>query len=67
MKILYIENFHPLGLLQDKHSKELNFSTLFYSQPQQFFEQIYQQIIQWELFHNFRISNLSFKSLHSNS
>jgi len=30
--------FHPLGLFKSKHSKELNFSTLFYGQLQQFFE-----------------------------
>jgi hypothetical protein len=36
MKILYIllpQDFHPLGLFKDKHSKELNFPTLFYGQP----------------------------------
>jgi hypothetical protein len=50
MKILYIQNFHPLGLFKDKHAKELKFSTLFYSQPQQNFEGFsYQQRIQWEL------------------
>ncbi len=27
------QNFHPLGLFKDKHSKELKFSTLFYEQP----------------------------------
>jgi hypothetical protein len=27
------QNFHPLGLFKDKHSKELKFSTLFYGQP----------------------------------
>jgi hypothetical protein len=53
MKILYIQNFHPLGLFKDKHSKEQKNSTLFYSQPQQNFEGFsYQQIIQWELLHN---------------
>jgi len=31
-------HFHHLGLFKNKHSKELNFPTLFYSQPQQFFE-----------------------------
>jgi hypothetical protein len=30
----------------------LNFWTLFYGQPRQFFEGVsYQQIVQWELFH----------------
>ncbi len=28
------QNFHLLGLFKDKHSKELNFPTLFYEQPQ---------------------------------
>ncbi len=27
------QNFHPLGLFKDKHSKKLNFPTLFYGQP----------------------------------
>jgi hypothetical protein len=26
------QNFHPLGLFKDKHSKEQNFPTLFYKQ-----------------------------------
>jgi hypothetical protein len=32
------QDFHPLSLFKDKHSKELKFSTLYYGQPQQFFE-----------------------------
>ncbi len=32
------QHFHLLGLLKNKHSKELKFPTLFYGQPQQFFE-----------------------------
>jgi len=68
MKILYIQNFHPLCLFKDKHSKEQKISTLFYSQPQQIFEGFsYQQIIQWELLHNLGILNLLFKKFHSNS
>jgi hypothetical protein len=27
------QDFHPLGLFKDKHSKELNFLALFYKQP----------------------------------
>jgi hypothetical protein len=30
------QNFHPLSLFKDKHSKELNFPTLFYGQPDNF-------------------------------
>ncbi len=32
------QHFHALGLFKDKHSKELNFPTLFYGQLQQRFE-----------------------------
>jgi len=42
------QNFHPLDLLKDKHSKKLNFPTLLYGQPWQFFEGYsYQKIAQW--------------------
>jgi len=27
------QHFHPLGLIKNKHSEELNFPTLFYGQP----------------------------------
>jgi hypothetical protein len=63
------QNIHLLGLFKDKHSKELNFPTLFYEQPWQFSEGFsYQQIAKWELFHKFRdfstnISNLFLKLL----
>jgi hypothetical protein len=30
------QNFHPLGLFKDKHSKNLKFPTLFYWQPDNF-------------------------------
>ncbi len=41
------QNFHPLSLFKNKHSKEQNFQTLLYGQPQQFFEGFsYQQIAQ---------------------
>jgi hypothetical protein len=32
------QHFHTLSLFKDKHSKELNFPTLFYGQPRQCFE-----------------------------
>jgi len=32
------QHFHPLGLIKDKHSKELNLPTLFYGQIQSFLE-----------------------------
>jgi hypothetical protein len=36
--------FHLLNLFKNKHSKELNFPTLFYGQPQQFSKGVsYQQ------------------------
>ncbi len=48
------QNFHPLSFFKDKQSKELNFPTLFYGQPWQFFKTFsYQQIVQWELLHKF--------------
>jgi hypothetical protein len=41
------QNFHPLGLFLKKHLEELNFPTLFYGQPQQFFDCfLYQKITQ---------------------
>jgi len=44
------QNFHPLHLFKNKHSKKINFPTLFYMQPQQFSKGFsYQQIVQWEL------------------
>ncbi len=40
------QNFQPLGLFKDKYYEELNFSTLFYGQPWQFYEGFsYQQIV----------------------
>jgi hypothetical protein len=30
------QNFHPLGLFKDRHSKEQNFSTLFFGQTKEF-------------------------------
>jgi hypothetical protein len=62
------QNFRPLGLFKNKHSKELNFPTLLYGQLLQFFEGFsYQQIAQWELLHksgdfSTNISNLFFLS-----
>jgi len=32
------QNFHPWGLLRNKHSKELYFLTLFYGHSWQFYE-----------------------------
>ncbi len=32
------QKFHPLNLFKYKHSKDLNFPTLFYMQPRQIFE-----------------------------
>jgi hypothetical protein len=50
------QDFHPLGLFKDKHSKELNFPTLFYGQPWQNFQGFsYQQIAQWESLQKFGI------------
>jgi hypothetical protein len=44
------KKIHLLGLLKNKHYEEINFPTLLYGQPQQFYEGFsYQQIIQWEL------------------
>jgi hypothetical protein len=41
------QNFYPLGLFKNTHSKEQNFPMLFYGQPQQIFEGFsYQQIAQ---------------------
>jgi hypothetical protein len=41
------QNFHPLNLFRNKHSKEQKNSTLFYGQPQQFSKGFsYEPIIQ---------------------
>ncbi len=42
------QNFQPLDLFKNEHSKKKKFPTLFYGQPWQFFEGYsYQQIAQW--------------------
>ena len=46
------KNFRPLGIFQDKYSKELNFPTLFFgcNRPEDISNRLsYQQISQWEL------------------
>jgi hypothetical protein len=42
------QDFHPLGLFKYKHSKQLNFPTLFYGQLQYFSRGFsYQEIVEW--------------------
>jgi hypothetical protein len=71
LEIAPAEGQRPLGIFNEKFSKEMNFPTLFYGDPcpSDITEQFsYHKIVRWELLHSsddlsYHITNLFFKTM----